>query len=71
MTYSPRELDIQLADDTDADELRTQIDSALGDGGSVLWLTDKRGRVVGVPADKVAFVEISSDDDGRAFGFSS
>ncbi len=71
VTYSPREIDIQLADDTDADELRNRIDSALSGDGSVLWLTDKRGRVVGVPADKVAFVEISSEDDGRAFGFSS
>lgn len=71
VTYSAREVDVQLANDTDADELRETIDSTLGGDGAVLWLTDKRGRIVGVPTDKVAYVEIGSDSDGRAIGFSS
>ncbi len=71
VTYSAREIDVQLADDTDREELRKTIDSTLAGDSSVLWLTDKRGRIVGVPAAKVAYVEIGSDSDGRAIGFSS
>lgn len=71
VTYSAREIDVQLANDTDAEELREKVDSTLGGGSAVLWLTDKRGRIVGVPSEKVAYVEIGSDSDGRAIGFSS
>lgn len=71
VTYSPREIDLQLADDIDREELRTQIDETLGKGDGVLWLTDRRGRDVGVPASKVAYVELDSDSDGRSIGFSS
>ena len=71
VTYSPREIDLQLADDTDREELRRTIDETLGSDGAVLWLTDKRGRAVGVPTSKVAYVEIGSDDNGRSIGFSS
>lgn len=71
VTYSPREIDLQLADDTDREELRASIDDTLTSDSSVLWLTDKRGRAVGVPTSKVAYVEIGSDEDGRSIGFSS
>lgn len=71
VTYSAREIDLQLAGDTNAEELRETVDSTLGGKSSVLWLTDKRGRIVGVPSDKVAYVEIDSDSDSRAIGFSS
>ena len=43
--------------------------TAVGNGGSVLWLTDKRGRSVGVPSDKVAYVEIGASGDDRRVGF--
>lgn len=71
VTYSTREIDLQLPPDADRDDLQKQIGETLGDEGAVLWLTDKRGRVVGVPASKVAYVEIGSDDGGRSIGFSS
>ena len=34
-----------------------------------MWLTDRRGRQVGVPADKVAYVEIGTPDADRRIGF--
>ncbi len=71
VTYSAREIDLQVGDDIDREALRSQVDEALGGEAAVLWLTDKRGRQVGVPADKVAYVEIGSDSDGRSIGFSS
>ena len=35
----------------------------------MLWLTDTKGRRVGVPADKIAYVEIAADAGGRKVGF--
>ena len=37
--------------------------------GRCVWLTDKRGRQVGVPADKVAYVEIGRPDADHRIGF--
>jgi hypothetical protein len=71
VTYSAREIELQLADDTDREELRLRIDETLSGEGGVLWLSDKRGRVVGVPTTKVAYVELGSGDDGPSIGFSS
>jgi hypothetical protein len=68
LTQTPKELEAQLGDDADADALRTQVDAALADG-STLWLTDRKGRQVGVPAQKLAYVEIGSPEDGRRIGF--
>ena len=65
VTYSPREIDLQLADDADRDKLRKKVDEVLrGDG--VLWLTDRNGRDVGVPSKKIAYVELGSDRENRA-----
>ena len=68
LTQTPKELEVQLGDDADADTLRKQVDAALADG-STLWLTDRKGRQVGVPAAKLAYVEIGSPEDGRRIGF--
>ena len=70
VTYSPKELDLELEDGTDAAAIRSQVEAALGGGDSaVLWLTDKRGRQVGVPVGKIAYVEIGTDKGGRSIGF--
>lgn len=70
VTYSPKELDVELTDDVDRAQLRSDIEAALGDDGSgVLWLTDRRGREVGVPAEKIAYVEIGAPGDERRIGF--
>jgi hypothetical protein len=68
LTQTPKELEVQLGDDADADTLRAQVDAALA-AGSTLWLTDRKGRQVGVPAEKLAYVEIGSPEDGRRIGF--
>ena len=35
----------------------------------MLWLTDKRGRRVGVPASRIAYVEFGSPAGERVVGF--
>ena len=71
VTYSPRELELQLPADADRAALRSEVESALSGGDGVLWLTDRKGRDVGVPADKIAYVEIGSATEARRMGFSS
>ena len=68
VTYSPKELELELGDEADPDKLKAEIDDALG-GSGALWLTDRRGRQVAVPVDKVAYVEIGSPDDAHRIGF--
>ena len=69
VTYSAKEIDIEMPDDADRKKLRGEIEKALADSDSVMWLTDRRGREVGIPADKVAYVEIGSSEGDRRIGF--
>jgi hypothetical protein len=71
VTYSVREIEVQIDDSTDRAALRSQIDEVLASKDKVLWLTDKKGREVGVPSGKIAFVELGATTDERAFGFSA
>ncbi len=71
VTYSPREIELQLADDADRDELKARIDSVLGSDDGVLWIADRKGREVGVPADKITYVDLGSATESRPMGFSS
>lgn len=68
VTYSPKELALELSDDGGAEALRSQVEEAVTAGTGVLWLTDSRGRTVGVPADKLAYVEIGPGE-GHRIGF--
>ncbi len=64
-----KELDIELGDNASSDEILATIERALGEPEGVLWLTDKRGRRVGVPSAKVAWVEVVTSSDERRVGF--
>ena len=69
VTQAPREINIEVADDTDRVELRTRVDAALTGAIDVLWLTDRRGREIGVAAAKIAYVEVGTPDGERRIGF--
>lgn len=70
VTYSPRDIELELPDDADQKAIRKDVEAALGGGaGAVLWLSDKRGRQVGVPADKIAFVDLGVEGAERRIGF--
>jgi DNA-binding MurR/RpiR family transcriptional regulator len=64
VTYSARELSVEL-EEGKADEIVATVDAALANGAPILWLADKKGRRVGVPADKVAYVEIGEEDTAK------
>ncbi len=63
-----KELEVELAEDTDRDEVMKQIEAALA-AESVLWLTDRKGRQVAVPAAKIAYLELGAPTSARSVGF--
>jgi len=69
VTHAPREIEVELGDDADADKLVAQVEKALSAETGMLWFTDRKGRRVGVPAARVAYVEIDSQSDERRVGF--
>jgi hypothetical protein len=62
---TPRELDVELADGADRDQVIADVEKALSEPEGVLWLTDKRGRRVGVPSSRIAYVEVAASDERR------
>ncbi len=56
-------------DDGERDEVKSRVDAALSGASDVLWLTDKRGREIGVPCAKIAYIEVGSPDGDRRIGF--
>ncbi len=70
VTNAPKEITVELADDTDVDVLRADVDRVVGgEEGAMLWLTDVRGRQVGVPADRIAYVDVGAAGSDNPVGF--
>jgi hypothetical protein len=68
VSQSVKELEVELAD-ADRATVMADITKALAVESGILWLTDRKGRTVGVPSAKVAYVEIGSASDDRKVGF--
>lgn len=64
-----RELSIELPDDTNREDLQVRIDAALAGIEATLWLTDVKGRQVGVSSGRIGYVEIGADEGDRPVGF--
>ena len=69
VTHAPREINVEMDDGIDRQQLKADVAAALTDDDAVLWLTDKRGRDIGIPSSKVAYVEIGTADNDRKIGF--
>lgn len=69
VTQAPREINVELGDDTDREKLKSEVAAALADDDGVLWLTDRRGRDICVPSAKIAYIEIGASNDDRKIGF--
>jgi hypothetical protein len=68
--HTPKELELELDGDS-ADEIVKAVEESLKQDGGVLWLTDTKGRRVGVPAARVAYVEIETESGAKRVGFGS
>lgn len=62
-----REISLELEETQE--ELKASVEASLADGQSLLWLSDRKGRQVGVPASKVAYIEIDPEISARSVGF--
>jgi hypothetical protein len=71
VVYTPRELVLEMDADQDPDQLAAAAEEALAASKPVFWLTDGKGRKVGVPTDKIAYIEISGAGADRKVGFGS
>ena len=69
ITQTPKELEVEMPDDADRDKVIADIEKLLKTGDGVLWLTDRKGRRVGVPVAKVAYVEVGRAGHERRVGF--
>jgi hypothetical protein len=68
IVQSMKELDVELAEDANRDKIMKEVEAALG-SDKVLWLTDRKGRRVGVPASRIAYVEFATPASERIVGF--
>lgn len=65
----PRELEVDLGAAASQEEVLARVEEALGKEDGILWFTDRRGRRVGVPSKRIAYVEIGAEEDVRRVGF--
>jgi Protein of unknown function (DUF3107) len=68
VVHTPKELSLEI-DGVDADDVVKACETALGGSEPVVWLTDKDGRRVGVPTDKLAYIEIDLHGSSKRVGF--
>ncbi len=69
IAQSVKELEVELPEETDRQKVIDEIDEVLARSEGVLWLTDRKGRRVGVPVARVAYVEVGAPSAERRVGF--
>ncbi|MBM3658466.1 MAG: DUF3107 domain-containing protein [Actinobacteria bacterium] len=67
VVHTPKEIALEL--EGSVDDVKKSIAKALSDDDGVLWLTDKQGRDIGIPSERVAYVEIEPDGAAKRVGF--
>ena len=55
----------------DPDGVRSQIEEAFAGSQPMVWLEDSDGTRIGIPRDKLAFVEFESSEGRSGVGFAS
>ena len=70
IVQSMKEIEVLLPEDVKREKVMEDIQTALS-AETVLWLTDRKGRSVGVPARRIAYVELGSPASERIVGFGS
>ena len=67
VVHTPKELNVEL--EGTADEIVGTINKALADGTAILWVTDTKGRRIGVPTERIAYIEVDEDGANKRVGF--
>ena len=68
IVQSMKEIEVELPEDAKREKVMKEIEAALS-GDAVLWLTDRKGRRVGVHASRIAYVELGTPASERIVGF--
>ena len=69
VSNTPKEITLEMPEGTDHDAVQAEIEAALTGESAMLWLADAKGRRVGVPTDKVAYVDLGSEELASPMGF--
>jgi hypothetical protein len=69
VVQTPKEIAVELPDGADPAKLKAAVEAVLSGKDSIFWVVDRSGREVGVPAERIAYIEIGSPDAGRRVGF--
>lgn len=69
VTYSPKELVVEIDDSSDS--VVQAVDQVITGDARMLWLVDAKGRRVGVPTDKLAYIEIGEEKADKRVGFAA
>jgi hypothetical protein len=69
IAQSSQVIEITLAEDTDRDAIRKQVDKMIGTDDGVLWLTDRKGKELAVPVERISFIELGPAEATQRIGF--
>jgi hypothetical protein len=70
VTDNPKELEVDVSQSPD--EVAKTVEDAVASGSrGVLWLTDSGGRRVGIPTDRLAYIEIGEENPEKRVGFAN
>ena len=67
VVHTPKEL--TLESDAKPESVVKAIEDAVSAGAAFVWLEDGKGRKLGIPVDKIGYVEFKLDDDTHKVGF--
>jgi hypothetical protein len=69
LSNTAREVELELADDSDPEAVKASIGAAVAEGSGLVWLQDRKGRQVGFVAEKIAYVDLGPASDKGRIGF--
>jgi hypothetical protein len=64
---SPKEISLQVEDKPE--DLAKRIDDSVKNNTAMMWFVDDHGKRVGIPTEKLAYVEIDPESQPRSVGF--
>ena len=65
--HTPKEL--ALESEGSVDDVVATIEDVMKSGAPIVWLDDAKGRKVGVPIDKLAYIELEAEEGPKRVGF--
>ncbi len=69
VVHTAKEIEIEVAADTDPADITARVDEVLGGDSPILWITDRDGVQFGVPANRIAYVEVGTAQPKSRIGF--